>query len=151
MEVILELSVANRSDDLCNEICELHKEALKQGCVTHYSQEEIDKWVSAVTPALYKGCVDSIWLAKDPGGKLVGFFRFTSNEIVSLHVHPIYWRKGVATKLVLQEFDRQKVHHTVKVVASLNAQKFYESLGFVPKQIVKHRLGFQLMEMELKM
>lgn len=61
-----------------------------------------------------------------------GVLRPAENRIDAIFVHPTYTGEGIGTSLVRQFESRARMHDLpeLKIVASLNAKSFYESLDY---------------------
>ncbi|NJK87526.1 MAG: GNAT family N-acetyltransferase [Bacteroidales bacterium] len=85
--------------------------------------------------------------------KIVGTGNITGNEINAVYVDPRYQQSGIGKMIVNALLNKAKENNHPKVVldATLNAKKFYDSLGFITleklTQVVKNaNLDYYKME-----
>jgi GNAT superfamily N-acetyltransferase len=92
------------------------------------------------------------------GGELVGIAGFAGDELIQLFVKANYRRKGIARALALavaaHAFSEVKLLLYINVAVVLhemNAQKFYESVGFEPTRMdtyTHNGYGIQLLSLD---
>ncbi|HEX3053615.1 MAG TPA: GNAT family N-acetyltransferase [Aggregatilineaceae bacterium] len=131
----------------------IHKASLTILCTTHYSPDILQRWFATKTvegyyPALDRGemfmceCRDAI----------AGFGHAVPGEIEGIFVHPDFAGQGVGASLLDYAVARARLGHSgpIKVVATLNAQSFYEKHGFSPvKQYSISRADFDFPVVEM--
>ncbi len=113
---------------------ELHTASVTTLCRSHYPDRVIAKWIEKRSPGGYLAGIDrDEMFVCEQGGKIVGFGHAVPGEIVGIFVHPDYAAQGIGSAMVSHALHLAKQGHQgpIKLIATLNAQLFYEKLGFV--------------------
>ena len=103
-------------------------------CVTHYSLEQLQCIFANKTIEGYYPAIDRAEMfVCESDTQVVGFGHAVPGEVVAIFVHPNAIRQGIGSKLLDYAMQCARYEHTgpVKVVATLNAQSFYEHYGFL--------------------
>jgi putative acetyltransferase len=74
---------------------------------------------------------DTIYIAEDSLGKLVGFIAFNADFIDHLYLLPEVQRKGLGTDLIKIAFNYSDCLRLWTFQQNINARSFYTRLGFV--------------------
>ena len=114
-------------------IHELHTISVTKLCSKSYEPEIIHGWLEGRTPQGYKGILKNEMYVLEEKGQIAGFSHVVPGEIVAIFVHPEFIRKGIGSALVKHAAKIAKTNWNgpVKIDSTLNAEPFYESLGFV--------------------
>ncbi|MEM7172751.1 MAG: GNAT family N-acetyltransferase [Pseudomonadota bacterium] len=113
----------------------LHGEAITRCCAATLSPEAVTAWLSGRTPEGYLRAIakgERFWVATGADNAVIGFASWRDDELESLYVHPDHQGSGVGRALFAAcEKDARACEQSLtKVSSTLNAQSFYESLGF---------------------
>jgi len=110
----------------------LHTASVRALCRNVYSPEVIAGWLRNRTPGGYKGIERGEMYVAERSGCIVGFSHVVPGEIVAIFVHPDHARQGVGSALVSHGLAKAKENHNgpIRVESTLNAQPFYERMGF---------------------
>jgi GNAT superfamily N-acetyltransferase len=112
---------------------EIHKGSVRQLCKDAYSQTQLDAWFEGRASTIYRASIDAgrLWLAEEHGA-LVGFVGVKPGEVTFLFVAANAAGRGLGRRLfafglceAARDFDGPLI-----VLATINAQRFYESFGF---------------------
>jgi GNAT superfamily N-acetyltransferase len=135
----------------------LHTASVTTLCASHYSGDVIGKWIEKRAPeGYYRGIDRDEMFVGELGGKVVGFGHAIPGEVVGVFVHPDHAARGVGSALLSHAIQMARSNHVgpINIVATLNAQSFYEKHGFVKvKQYIVQRnsADIPVVEMELEM
>lgn len=140
---------ANSSD--AEKIWNLRTEAIGGISEEFYNKMDINKWVNAKKPNDFSDFVEKVnFFVAQINDEIIGtgFIDLNKQEIGAIFVSPEHQRKGVAS-LIFERIENEAKEAKLKKLtceATLNAVKFYESLGFyiINKQKYKHADGFEL-------
>jgi putative acetyltransferase len=125
-------------------IHELHTDSVRKICSAVYSPETIDGWLKNRRP---EGYIPGIWRGEmyvaESEGKIIGFGHAVPGEIAAIYVDPAYLRRGVGTMLMRHGISMANVKApgTIRIEGTLNARKFYETLGFKVTREINVRRG----------
>lgn len=113
-------------------ICGVHRSSARSlsGVYTH---DQIERWVSIMTPDRYTPHVDNILVAEEHGS-IVGFVWLSDDGYVNaIYVAPAAAGKGVGSALLKRAEEKVIVQGitSLRLDATLNAVPFYERHGFV--------------------
>lgn len=119
-------------------IYDVHTSAIQELCSTHYSQEEVKQWAGRQNLTKYQSIIDKEGMAVGVlSNKIVGFGnteRYTDDtvEICGLFVSPQHSRQGIGNTILqyLEEKAKTEGYRNSRVKSSLNAQPFYEAMGY---------------------
>ena len=148
-----QIRLATAEDALA--IHELHTASVKALCKGAYSLEIIDGWLKGRSPDGYKGIAKGEMYVIESDGRIMGFSHVVPGEIIAIFIHPDVARHGVGSTLVQHGISKAKINWDgpVKVVATLNAQPFYEKHGFTKtgtRVVQRNNIAMPIIEMELK-
>jgi putative acetyltransferase len=127
-------------------IWRVHAKAIRETCVSHYSQEVVSIWAERLRPEKYGEAISSneFFVAQE-NGAVVGFGELNQSggEITGLYVSPDVAGRGVGWKLLctLEERARTLGLETLYLTSSLNAVSFYERAGFKTLEKMTHTLS----------
>lgn len=118
-------------------IWRVHVKAIRETCVSHYSQEVVQIWAGRLRPEKYEEAIRSNeFFVAEENGAVIGFGELDQvvGEIQGLYVSPDVARRGVGRKLLctLEERARSFGLRSLHLTSSLNAISFYERAGFKP-------------------
>jgi putative acetyltransferase len=113
----------------------VHVKAIRETCVSHYSQEVIQIWAGRLQPEKYEEAIrGNEFFVAEENGAVVGFGELDQigEEIAGLYVSPEVAGRGVGQKLLctLEEKARAFGLKSLRLTSSLNAVSFYERAGF---------------------
>ena len=110
----------------------LHLASVRALCKDAYSSEIIEGWLANRSPSGYKGIQKNEMYVVVQNGIIVGFSHVIPGEIVAVFVHPDHVRQGIGSMLMRHGITKAKIDHVgpIKIEATLNAQPFYETMGF---------------------
>jgi ribosomal protein S18 acetylase RimI-like enzyme len=132
---------------------ELHTDSVRQLCSAVYSPEIIDGWLKHRTPGGYlEGIRRGEMYTAELDGKIIGFGHAVSGEILAAFVDPAYVRRGVGSMLVRHgiAMANVKAPGAIRLEGTLNARKFYETLGFrVTREIMVKRGNVEIPSYEM--
>lgn len=116
-------------------IWRVHIKAIRETCISHYSQEVIRTWAERLQPEKYEEAIrSSEFFVAEENGVVVGFGELdrAAGEIQGLYVSPDVASRGFGQKLLstLEEKARTFGLRSLHLTSSLNAVSFYERAGF---------------------
>ena len=116
-----------------NKIHELHTASVRTLCGSHYSTDIIEAWLADRTPAGYLPAIQrGVLFVAERHERILGFGHFAPGEVVALFVDPAVARQGLGRALLAHAMThaRENWSGPVRLEATLNARRFYESAGF---------------------
>jgi GNAT superfamily N-acetyltransferase len=120
--------------DLIECLFEIHRDAVTNGCRSHYSDDQISRWFEGRSPRIYLDAIESqaIWIA-EMDRNILGFTEYWPGSVSMLFVRSEAAGMGVGALLLDFAVTAARQDHdgNITVEATLNAQKFYEKHGFV--------------------
>lgn len=128
-----DFTVRNASRDDAPAMHALHTASVTGLCSTHYPLDVIRRWIARRTPEGYYPAIDrGEMVVCEAGQTLVGWAHAVPGEVVGLFVHPGWAGRGVGVRLLARCLEDARRGHTgpIRLVATLNAQAFYEKHGF---------------------
>lgn len=128
----LSIRTAQRADAAA--IYAIHQASLMALCATHYSPEQLQCVFANKTVEGYYEAIDRAEMfVCERDSQIAGFGHALPGEVAAIFVHPDAVRQGIGSKLLNHAIQRARYEHVgpVKVVATLNAQSFYEHYGFL--------------------
>lgn len=113
----------------------LHRAAIFAVPDRFYDDAMRRSWASGLTGDSYRQSMtggETFELASDGSGRVVGFCGVKDGEVCGLYVHPDVQGGGVGSALLARAEARiaDAGNERSRIVASLNAQSFYESRGW---------------------
>jgi GNAT superfamily N-acetyltransferase len=136
-------------------IHELHTASVTTLCRTHYSPDLISRWLENRAPeGYYQGIDKGDMFVCEFEGNIVGFGHAAPGEILAIFVHPDRVCQGVGSFLLSHGLELARRGHRgpIKLIASLNAQAFYEKHGFTETMrysVKRNNVDIPVVEMEL--
>lgn len=132
---------------------ELHTSSVRVLCKDVYSQETIEGWLANRSPSGYIGIRKNEMYVLEQSGNIVGFSHVVPGEILAIFVDPDYIRQGIGSALVKHGLTKAKEDHIgpIRIDSTLNAQPFYESLGFRmtgQRTVQRNDVDIPIIEME---
>lgn len=122
----------------------IHTEAVQQVCAAMVDLNAVAAWLHGRTPEGYLRAADEdgetfLVAFKEPD-QLVGFASWREEELVSLFVDPQFHGRGIGRKLFAAcEKDAEKSGYAIlRLNSTLNAQSYYEAIGFRPIRMGYH-------------
>lgn len=123
------------------EIYAVHTAAILELCSSCYSEEDVKEWAGRQAPRQYIPWIEGqeLTVAISTLGHVIGFGHLIESnksgrlcQIKGLFVSPKWSRKGVGTALLQHLEDQARVQGYTRVFlnASLNAEGFYERMGY---------------------
>jgi GNAT superfamily N-acetyltransferase len=133
MDILTHLTIRPATRGDAPAIHDLHTASVTRVCATHYTPEQVRAWLANRAPeGYYKGIDHGEMFVCEAGGVVLGFGHAVPGEVVALYVHADWVRHGVGTALLSHGLQMACRGHAgpIRVVATLNAQSFYEKHGF---------------------
>jgi GNAT superfamily N-acetyltransferase len=112
----------------------VHQASFTTLCATHYPLEVLQRMFASKTVEGYYQAIDrDEMFVCESNRQTVGFGHAVPGEVVAIFVHPNAVRQGVGTALLNHAVQCARRDHAgpIKVIATLNAQPFYERRGFL--------------------
>ncbi len=112
-----------------------HQDSVLNLCAGAYSKEQMSVWFSGRSPEMYRPALEArqILLA-ERGGRVIGFVGFVPGEVTLLFVRHEAVGLGLGKHLFTLGSMKAESGFAgpLTVVATINAQAFYQGQGFVP-------------------
>ena len=127
-------------------IFRVHGDSIRALCRTRYSEREIAAWIAFRPPEAYRTAFASRELfVAEWRGEVVGFGQLDPRrgEIEACYVAPRAVGSGVGAALVMrmESEARRRGHVVVHLNATLNAEPFYERMGYRRLGPARHRVA----------
>ena len=127
---------------------QIHSRSIRGLAAGHYPQEVIEAWTVPVTEETIRGFLDNpdheIRLVAELNGEPAGIGALVvqTSELRGCYVVPEASRKGVGAALVaeIERLARTYGLERLELLASVNAEPFYSSLGYQSEQRTEHVL-----------
>lgn len=119
-------------------IWRVHTAAIRGSWGERYAPEEIDAWISRLSPSSYDGLIrgKAMYVAQDDN-RVVGFGQLDvmAREVDAVYVLPDASGRGVGGLLLrtLEDVARECGVKRLALNASLNSVAFYQNRGYEPK------------------
>ena len=124
----------------------MHTECIRECCASAYSDEEIEAWCGALSPARYRealsGGVDFFVAHEEEQILGLCLFSLPAEELFALYVSPSHTGQGVGTML-LRYVESLGIRCNVPgltVHSTVNAESFYARHGFLRLEEDRHEL-----------
>lgn len=149
-----DLTIRDAIEGDVDDIYNIHTEAIRKKCPSHYGTEDIDVWVARQNKAKYLPSIAAREIVvAEKLGKVVGFGHlldckesdWKTMQIRGLFVLPDCGVKGVGSALMkeLEKRARDCSADCLIVQSSLNAVEFYRKCGFIPLELTTHQMSEQ--------
>jgi N-acetylglutamate synthase-like GNAT family acetyltransferase len=145
------MKIRKATDQDCYAIYELRIASIKHSCANFYPGESIAAWIESKSPADYKNIPKyKTLIVVEENTQVVGFglLNVQKKIIESLYLAPNYAGKGYGKTLLnnLEEIAKKHGIKELTVFSTLNANKFYRSMGYHENIKTTHELtsGIQL-------
>jgi GNAT superfamily N-acetyltransferase len=112
---------------------DLHTASVTALCTTHYPLSLIRRWIAKPTPeGYYEGIDPGQMFVCEADDGVVGFGHAVPGAVLAISVHPHWVRQGVGSMILSHAVELARREHDgpIELQATLNAQPFYEHLGF---------------------
>lgn len=129
------LSIRKAKQPDVKRIWEIRTQAILQTCVSHYAEDAVSLWAGSPMPThFYEILLSMGAVVLEDQEEVVGFgfVDTTKCALEAIFVDPRFTGKGLG-KIIAEELlliSKKADVRVVKLSSSLNAVKFYESLGF---------------------
>ncbi|MBE9167031.1 GNAT family N-acetyltransferase [Pleurocapsales cyanobacterium LEGE 06147] len=106
-------------------IWQVHTEAIRELCKSHYTQQQIQAWTSFLNPKNYREVIETkeFFVAEDDKS-IVGFGQLDSEtgEVEAVYVSPKIVRRGLGKSILqtLEDVARKKGLKSLHLSSSLN-------------------------------
>ena len=148
------LTIRNAIEGDEGDIYNIHTEAIKKKCSSHYGTEDVDIWVARQNKAKYLPSIAAKEIiVAEKLRKVVGFGHLLdckesdgkTMQIRGLFVDPGCGVKGVGSALMkeMEKRARDCSADCLIVQSSLNAVEFYRKCGFIPVELTTHQMSEQ--------
>lgn len=129
-----------------DEIFRVHSESIRTLCRERYGEREIAAWIAFRPSESYRAAFASRELfVAEWQGEIVGFGQLDPRrgEIEACYVAPEAIRCGIGSALLVRMEDeaRRRGHSVVHLNATLNAESFYERMGYRWLGPARHRVA----------
>ena len=132
-------------------IVRVHHAAVHRSGATSYPREVLDAWSGEPIEARFArmrqaiASADELVLVAEDGPRVIAFGSVVVSleELRSLYVHPDAWRRG-AGAMLLAELERLATGRgltRLQLKSSLNAEPFYQALGYAVVGPGVHQIG----------
>lgn len=153
-KMVHDLTIRNAIEGDEDDIYNIHTEAIKKKCSSHYGTEDVDVWVARQNKAKYLPSIAAREIVvAEKLGKVVGFGHLLdckesdgkTMQIRGLFVDPDCGVKGVGSALMkeMEKRARDCSADCLIVQSSLNAVEFYRKCGFIPVELTTHQMSEQ--------
>jgi putative acetyltransferase len=127
----------------------VHHAAVHESAKDSYAPDILDAWASPDIKARLEkysdAAKDEIRIGAFDGATMAGLGAIApeKQELRACYVHPDYGRMGVGAKIVaaLEQIAKGMGLETLTLDSSINAEKFYQSMGYAIIERTSHRLG----------
>jgi len=112
---------------------QLHTISVRELCRNSYSDNIIEGWLKNRSPEGYlRGISAGEMYVAELDSEIVGFGHAVPGELKAVFVHPKFSNQGIGSSLAKHgiKLARAESRNVVRIEATLNAQRFYENLGF---------------------
>ena len=115
---------------------DVHTHAVRQVCAPMLEATVVEAWLHGRTPEGYQRAAiedgERFWIAIDDASGVVGFASWREDELIALFVLPEFQGCGIGRKLFVacEEDARDCGSRIVRLNSTLNAETYYEMLGF---------------------
>ena len=119
-----------------NGIHQVHTQAVSKVCSAFLTDEAVNAWLFGRTPQGYLVAAndhgESFWVAYDAKFGVIGYASWYEDELISLFVSPSFCGQGIGRQLfeACEADAKSKNFEIRRIKSTLNAQSFYEILGF---------------------
>lgn len=132
------MEIRNFKIEDIEELIDLSAKSVSCCCTKDYSQEQIIHWSTILVPAIFKRIKQNpnefLGLVSVNQSEITGccFLDLVSRNVKCLYVKPEFTGQKIGKKLMLklEEEVKRKNIKEIELDASINAIKFYESLGY---------------------
>ncbi len=133
-------------------IVKIHKKCVLEKNAKFYSKAVIREWINQISEKAVKNQFkNSLWYILKIGNKTIGFTQFSFKEKVlyQINIEPKYQNKGLGKFLYKFAENKFRKNHikTISLNSTLNALRFYKSLGFKSSGKIKFKLNKTHVEM----
>ena len=127
----------------------VHYAAVHQSAKDSYAPDILEAWsgpdIQARLARYHERAKDEVRIGAFDGDTMAGLGVIDpkSNELRACYVHPDYGRMGVGAKIVaaLEHIAKGMGLESLTLDSSINAEKFYQSLGYAIIERTSHRLA----------
>lgn len=124
-------------EDIDN-LIDLSVKSVSYCCTKDYSQEQVEYWNTISIPAIFNRIKQNpdnfLGLVSVVQSEIAGccFLDLTSKNVKSLYVKPEFLRQKIGKTLMFKIEEAAKVKNIkeIEIDSSINALKFYETLGY---------------------
>ena len=113
----------------------VHTRAIREVCLTHYPQSELQAWAGLLKPTRYQNAIrrGAFFVAVE-NDVIVGFGNLNQEhgEVEAVYVHPDHVGLGLGMQILqtLESLARDSGLASLHLCSTLNAVPFYEKAGF---------------------
>src|SRR4051812_35349674 len=98
------MTIRRATIDDADAICDVHVRSIRGLCAADYTPEQIEAWAGRKKPELYSRAMseggETMFVAIDDAGRIVGFVAFKQAEIYGLYVAPEAVGRGAGSALL---------------------------------------------------
>jgi putative acetyltransferase len=146
-DLCVAMIVRRATVDDAEAICDLHICSIRGLCANDYTPEQIEAWAGRKKPELYSRAMteggETMFVAVDEQGRIIGFAAFKAAEIYGLYVAPEAIRRGVGSELLdaAEAAMRLSGVAVVRFRSTLTALSFYQRHGYQHGDDAISRMG----------
>ena len=117
-------------------ICDLHIRSIRVLCFADYTPQQIEAWAGRKKPEMYAHAMtdggETMFVAIDEAGRIIGFVAFKAAEIYGLYVAPESVRRGAGSALLAtaETAMRDAGVTEAKFRSTFTALRFYQHHGY---------------------
>jgi putative acetyltransferase len=130
------MTIRRATIDDADAICDVHVRSIRGLCAADYTPEQIEAWAGRKKPELYSRAMseggETMFVAIDDAGRIVGFAAFKEAEIYGLYVVPEAVGRGAGSALLDAAEAEMRLRGVmlVKFRSTFTAVTFYQRHGY---------------------
>jgi ribosomal protein S18 acetylase RimI-like enzyme len=134
------------------EIVKIHKSCVLETNSKIYPKEVITEWLEQITDKnVIEQFTNTDWYVIKLNNQIIGFSQisFPEKELYQINIPPLFQNQGFGKRLYsfVEELFKSRGVGQIGLNATLNAVKFYESLGFKKVKNISFKLDKESVEM----
>jgi len=144
--------IREANSDGISEILKIHRRCVREVNSQFYKKDVIQEWLGQITPQNIKEQFqNSQWYVIGIEKEIIGFCQFSIEEgsLFQINISPEWQNKGYG-KLLYDFIEKQFIKNgknKISLNATLNAENFYQKLGFNQQAEIKFKLDKTFVEM----
>lgn len=140
-----------KSEDI-SQIVKIHKKCVLRTNAKFYSKNIIKEWINQISEKSTRNQFkNSSWYVLKISNRIIGFAQFSIKDktLYQINIDPKYQRRNYGRLLyefIEKKFKRNKIKK-ISLNSTLNAVKFYKSLGFKSLGKIRFKLNKKYAQM----